>query len=70
MEQGMNLHGVVVSKFGSIHNFAKVLDWSYSKTYRAVKNVRHVSIGDANKMSNALNLSDPAAITALFFKCL
>lgn len=67
MEKEMTLRGLIVSKFGSILEFSKELGWSYSKTYRATKNVGKLSIEDAKTLGNALGATSGEDIAALFF---
>ena len=62
----VNLRGIVVSKFGSVANFAKAIGWGYSKTNRIVGGRQEPDVEDIKQMARCLEINDPQAIVSIF----
>lgn len=60
------LYGLVVSKYGSIANFANRCDLSYSKAYRIIKGTQTRTEDDLRYLIKALDLHESTEIVALF----
>ena len=63
----MDLRGLIVSKYHSVLNFSKVLNWSSRKTYDIVNRKQDPTGKDIESMCNALDVVIPAHMKKLFF---
>ncbi|MDY5509480.1 helix-turn-helix domain-containing protein [Dysosmobacter sp.] len=61
-----DLHGMVVSAYGSIASLAKALGWSYAKTYRIVRGVQGADADDIRTLVRALGVTEPETVVELF----
>lgn len=66
MNNSMNLRGLVVSQYGSVQKFARVIGWGSSKAYRIVGGKQSPDVTEIKSMVRLLNVSDPAAVVSIF----
>ncbi len=62
----VNLKGAIISKFGSVSNFAKALGWSYSRARRIVCGKQEPGVSEIRLIVSALGISDPSMVMCLF----
>ena len=64
---GNNLKGRIISKFNSVLNFGKFLNWSARKTYDIVNGKQEPTAKDIEAMCAALDVIIPEEMRMLFF---
>jgi hypothetical protein len=64
---GINLRGLVVSKYGSAANMARSIGWSESKTRDITSGRRDASAADMGKLADALGISNAEDFVNIFF---
>jgi len=67
MMEEMDLRGLIVSKYRSVLNFSKVLNWSSRKAYDIVNRKQEPTGKDIESMCDALDVVIPAYMRKLFF---
>ena len=61
------LRGAIITVFGSVRAFAKVIGWSNRKAYAIVCGRQEPTARDIEQMCDLLNIEIPAEMKALFF---
>lgn len=61
------LRGLIVSKFHSVMNFARVIKWSSRKAYDIVNGKQEPTGTDIDQMCNVLGIEIPENMRILFF---
>lgn len=64
---GITLRGVVVSKYGSMSAFARRLNWSGRKTRSIVSGEQVPNAREIEEMAEALDITIPEELKAIFF---
>jgi hypothetical protein len=62
-----NLRGLIVSKYRTIRNFGRHLNWSSRKTYDIVNGKQEATGKDIEAMCIALDVEIPPQMRELFF---
>ena len=63
---GKMLRGQVLSRFSSISDFARAMNWDRKKASRIVNRVQKPTADDMEKMAELLNVNDPDAFIQIF----
>lgn len=66
MVEENRLHGLIMSRYGSIANFANQCGFSYSKAWRLVKGRQPKTEQDMRDLITALGIQESQEIVALF----
>lgn len=67
MPKKNRLRGAIITVYGSIRQFAKVVKWSERKAYAIVNGTQEPTAKDIEVMCNALGIQIPAEMKSLFF---
>ncbi|MFT9057086.1 MAG: helix-turn-helix transcriptional regulator [Ethanoligenens sp.] len=67
MNEGVNIRGLVLSKYHSISEFAKAIGWSRNKASRILNGVTALSADDMAKISALLGIETPERFVHYFF---
>lgn len=60
------LRGAVLTKFRSISDFAKALEWDRKKASRIINHVQSPTVDDMYKMSELLGIKDSLSFCHIF----
>ena len=63
---GNMLRGQVLSRFSSISDFARAMNWDRKKASRIVNRVQKPTADDMEKMAELLNVNDPDDFIQIF----
>lgn len=63
---GINLKGLVISKYGSIAAFAKEMGWCNSKASRVIRGVQNPDSEEIKEMVTRLGITDPCLVISVF----
>lgn len=66
LEVGINLRGLIASRFGSVSKFAKEIGWCYSKASRIVNGKQDPDASEIKDMIRVLGICDPAVVSSIF----
>lgn len=64
----LNLKGRIVSKYGTVQNFAVQLGWSLRRTYDIVNGKQEATAHDIEQMAEALSVNVPEEFRVLFLQ--
>ena len=65
--EGNKLRGRIISMYGTVQHFGKVMKWSSRKTYDIVNSKQDPTGREIEQMCNALDVTIPEEMRALFF---
>ena len=63
----MNLRGLIISKYHTVLNFGKALNWSSRKTYDLVNGKQEPTLREIEAMCKALSIEISEQMQVLFF---
>lgn len=69
-QDGNELRGIVLSKFFSISNFARAMDWDRKKASRIVNNKQRPNADEMEQMAKRLEIQDVYSFVHIFLPSL